>query len=380
MARWWGVFKSQAFSGILLLLCTFIALLWANSKGAVHYFALQKLLQHAINDGLMAVFFLLVGLEIKRELVVGELNTFRKALLPVCAAIGGMAVPALLFVAMNWHHPRYLNGWAIPSATDIAFALGVLSLGGSRVPRGLFIFLVALAIIDDLGAILIIALFYSQQLQWLYLALSGVCWLGLWVLNRAGVLRLRYYLLLGFLLWLCMLHSGIHATIAGVLVALTVPVKIDRTRHLNILEIRSPLKRLEHWLHMPVTYGIIPLFVLFNAGIALTDIPLLAAFHNTVFLGVVIGLVVGKCIGIFVMTMLLVKWRWVELPHGLSLRHYFPISLIAGIGFTMSIFIAELAFPVQPLLLVDAKLGILCGSFLAAVLGYTTLQFIIRRK
>ncbi len=382
-----GFIKSQAFSGLLLLVCSIVALAWVNSSAAASYVVineielgftflnihLQESLQGWVNDGLMAIFFLLVGLEIKRELVVGELRVLNKALLPVCAAVGGMVVPALFYLLINYHQPQHLSGWAIPSATDIAFAIGVLSLMGKRVPRPLLIFLSALAIIDDLGAILIIAIFYGQHLAWLNLALSGLCFVALILLNVLRVKRLSCYLVLGAVLWYFMLQSGIHATIAGVLLALAIPVSVKGSDY-------SPLQRLEHWLHVPVTYIIIPLFVLLNAGVTFEGADFTKSLLSSVTVGVVVGLVLGKCIGIFGVTALMVKCNWVKLSPGIHLRHYFPVSLIAGIGFTMSIFISELAFPNQQALLVQAKLGILCGSFLAAILGYTSMQIMILRK
>jgi NhaA family Na+:H+ antiporter len=366
-------FKSQAFSGILLLVCTVIALLLANSPLSANYHRLQHALQHPINDGLMAIFFLMVGLEIKRELVVGELNAWRKALLPAMAAVGGMVVPAVLYTLINWHHPQNLYGWAISSATDIAFALGVLSLLGKRVPRALFVFLAALAIIDDLGAIVIIAIFYNQSLVWANLLMSVFCWIMLLVFNGCGVKQVRWYLLVGVVLWYFMLHSGIHATIAGVLLALTIPAQGKEGE-------RPPLYRLEQCLHLPVTYTIIPLFVLFNAGISFQGVDIKTSLLNSETVGVVVGLVIGKCVGIFGVTVLLVKGKWVKLSEGVQLRHYLPVSLIAGIGFTMSIFISELAFPGQATLLIDAKLGILGGSLLAAILGYLLLRAMIAKK
>lgn len=373
---------SQSFSGVLLIACTAVALGLANSHYAAAYlainhtmagfhvgsFALERSVQSWVNDGLMAVFFLLVGLEIKRELMLGQLNSVRKALFPVTAAIGGMAVPALLYVLINHPHPDRLVGWAIPSATDIAFALGVLLLMHKRIPRYLVLFLTAVAIADDLGAVLIIALFYNHGLFIAPLLGSCACFVVLLVLNRCNVNHLGPYLLFGFLLWLCLLNSGIHASIAGVWVAFTLPTRVPAS---NGITQSAPLQRLEHWLHTPVTYFIIPLFVLLNAGVSLQGVNLGEVLLSSVTLGVAAGLVFGKCLGIFGVAVLFIKTRWIKLPHGVSLRHFLPVSLIAGIGFTMSIFISELAFARTPLLLMEAKVGILGASVIAAVLGYT---------
>ena len=368
------IFKREQLSGVLLLACTLIALLWINSPYRASYDALNhwvianRSLQHWVNDALMPLFFLLVALEIKRELITGELNTLSKAMMPVFCAVAGMLVPAGIYLLVNATHPQQWGGWAIPSATDIAFALGILSLLGNRVPRALFIFLSALAIIDDLGAILIIATFYSQTLSWVYLLSGFICLLILIFFNRLGIQKLRPYLAVGFILWYCLLHSGIHPTIAGVLVGMTIPLR-SKTNH-------SPLKTVEHRLHAPVSYFIIPLFVLLNAGISLRGISLSETALSTVTCGVFFGLVVGKCVGIFGAVALMVKRNWVKLPQGITLLHYLPISLLAGIGFTMSIFISELAFPTQAQWLMEAKLGILCGSLISAVLGYGIFRWI----
>lgn len=411
----------QSFSGILLILCSLAAFILANSHFAYHYFDInqakvgwhyeqfrfEKSLQHWVNDGWMAVFFLLVGLEIKREIIAGELSAFNKAILPVAAAIGGMVIPALVYVACNYQHPQNLSGWGTPMATDIAFALGVLSLLGKRVPRSLMVFLTAVAIVDDLGAVLVIALFYTQQLHFWYIAASAILCFGLLMLNRLRVHRLSPYLFLGALLWYMLLHSGVHATIAGVLLALAIPARsyyetqsvhdklghlmqqftqlkkapgatIDIGRRKDILqtiealtrEVETPLQRLEHILHAPVTYFIIPAFVLINAGVSLKGVAVLSLLHHPITLGIMAGLILGKALGIFGTCFILVKTRLVQLPKGVNLKLLFPLSLLAGIGFTMSIFIAELAFPGNAKFLMLAKTGILFASVIAALLGY----------
>ncbi len=419
--------KSQSFGGFILVICMVVAFIWANSSLSASYFDLRHIyvglhagnslfhlsLQHWVNDGLMAIFFLLVGLEIKRELLYGELSDLSKASLPIVAAVGGMVFPAIIFIARNYHHPDNLVGWAIPMATDIAFALGVLSLLGKRVPKGLVIFLSAVAIVDDLGAVLVIAIFYSASLSWLYLSLSLLVFILLLVLNYCQVRRLLPYLLLGVFLWVALLHSGIHATIAGVLLAFAIPGRetyspqrflqriralLNRFSHadtanvadsehrkdvLNAVEglmheVETPLQRLEHMLHIPVTYFIVPIFVLFNAGISLAGIRIHEVLFMPLTFGIAIALIFGKVLGIFGVSMVFIKLGWARLPQGVKLKQLFPLSLMAGIGFTMSIFIAELAFPGNQQAINLAKIGILGASLIAAVLGFLIMKLLIR--
>lgn len=362
--------------GILLGIATFAALFLANSPLHNYYqnllaytFSLGKLhisFLHFINDGLMTVFFFLVSLEIKRELIQGELNSLQKALLPTMAAIGGMVVPALFYLLINHGHPDHTPGWAIPMATDIAFSLGVLSLLNNRIPRSLKIFLTALAIIDDLGAIIVIAIFYTQQIGWVYLTLAFVCLIGLIVLNYYGVNRFIPYVLLALPLWFCILSSGVHATIAGVLFGLTIPLH-------NLKKQPSLLNRLEHQLHPWVAYGILPIFAFANAGLSFTGMHWETLLHPLP-LGIIVGLFLGKQVGIFGASWLAVKAKWAKLPYQANWQHVYGTALICGIGFTMSLFIANLAF-------IDGestslvRLGVLTGSVLSGIFGYFVLFF-----
>ncbi len=404
-------------AGLLLMACTVIALAWANSPWADSYFHLWEIelsvglasrpvsgsLHHWINDGLMAVFFLLVGLEIKRELLVGELSSPRHAALPIAAAIGGMVVPATLYALTNLGGEG-AAGWGIPMATDIAFALGVLTLLGSRVPTSLKVFLTALAIVDDMGAVLVIALFYTSSISLGALALAGGTLLVLVALNRLGVRALFPYLLAGLVLWGALLSSGIHATIAGVLLALAIP---SRTR-INALEYstaarsllddfdrsetgdlqvitskgqqealyamdmvssgaQAPLLRLEQYLHGPVSFLIMPLFALANAGVDLTGVTGVMAERIT--LGIILGLVVGKPLGVMLFSFLAVRAGAASLPEGVDWRALHGAAWLAGIGFTMSLFVGSLAFG-EGAHLTQAKVGILLGSLVAGVVGW----------
>jgi NhaA family Na+:H+ antiporter len=396
---------------------TLVALVWANSSWSEGYFhlwetelsfgfadrAVRGTLHHWINDGLMAVFFLLVGLEIKRELLVGELSSPRQAALPIAAAIGGMVVPALVFVSLNFGGEG-LRGWGIPMATDIAFALGVLTLLGPRVPIGLKVFLTALAIVDDMGAVIVIALFYTASIQWIALAIAAMTVVALVGLNRSETRSLAPYLLVGAVLWGALLASGLHATIAGVVLAMAVP---SRTRinaqefsaasrallddfdqsetgdlvvltsrgqqeALDRLEIASagvqaPLLKLEHSLHGAVSYFIMPLFALANAGVLLTG--LTGVLMDRVTLGVVAGLVIGKPAGILAFSWLATRFQLADLPTGVGWRGLTGAACLAGIGFTMSLFVGSLAFD-DGSLLTAAKVGVLVGSGIAGVLGW----------
>ncbi|MER8478804.1 Na+/H+ antiporter NhaA [Mesorhizobium sp. M0983] len=367
---------SEAAGGLILMAAAALALIVANSPLSEAYFsALHAYLgplsvSHWINDGLMAVFFLLVGLEIKREMLDGQLSTWPRRVLPGIAAAGGMAVPALVYVAINRNDPAALSGWAIPTATDIAFALGVLSLLGSRVPGSLKIFLTALAIIDDLGAVLIIAVFYTSGLSLAYLGAAFSVIALLVVLNRMRVLTLLPYVLLGIVLWVLVLKSGVHATLAGVALALTIPLKISLGSGHDLDH--SPLHRLEHGLHKVVAFFVIPIFGFANAGVSLGGLSA-AALAEPLTLGVAAGLVAGKLVGVFGSSALAIRLGFADLPVNAGWLHMIGISLLCGIGFTMSLFIGLLAFASDVALQDAVKVGILAGSFIAALLGATVL-------
>jgi NhaA family Na+:H+ antiporter len=360
----------------VLIAAAVLALLLANSPLAPGYAALRHAtlgtlsLEAWINDALMAIFFLLVGLEIKRETLHGQLASWPRRLLPGIAAAGGMAAPALLYLAFNRNGAT--QGWAIPAATDIAFALGVVALLGERVPASLRVFLAALAIIDDLGAVVIIAFFYTGALALPYLAGAGAILAVLALLNRGGVTRLVPYLLLGTLLWWLVLRSGVHATLAGVLLAFTIPAGGAHGHE------TAPLHRLERGLHVPVAFAILPLFALANAAVPLLGLP-----HGTltapVTLGVAVGLLLGKVAGVFGLAALAIRLRVAELPAHAGWAQLLGVALLCGIGFTMSIFITLLAFPAAPLLQAEAKLGVLAGSLLAGGAGFVVLRIAGRR-
>jgi NhaA family Na+:H+ antiporter len=369
---------SEAASGIVLLASTACALAWANSPWQPAY---ASLLHHGlpigsaamhldltvhqwINDFLMALFFLLVGLEIKRELLAGELATVRKAALPIAAAIGGMVVPALLYAALN-DGGVGARGWGIPMATDIAFALGIAALLGPRVPVSLKVFLAAVAIVDDIGAVLVIAIFYTASIAWAYLAAVAAVALVLVLINRAGVQHPAPYLLLGIALWVAMLSSGIHATIAGVLLALTIPARAPGSG-------RSLLETLEHALSKPIAFVVVPLFALANAGVRVGGATA-SGISSTVLAGVVIGLVLGKPLGISLASWLAVRSRFAVLPDGVSWRMLRGVSWLGGIGFTMSLFVGALAFADEALL-DSAKIGVLLASCVAAFMGWLMLR------
>jgi NhaA family Na+:H+ antiporter len=364
--------KLEASGGILLLAFAVAALVWANSPFGQSYvdlwhvevvvgggaLRLEKDLLHWINDGLMAVFFLLVGLELKRELLDGELASPRKAALPIFAAVGGMLVPAAFYLALNLGGPGEA-GWGIPMATDIAFALAVLAALGSRAPTGLKVFLTALAIVDDLGAILVIALFYSGTLEGSALAVAAMAVGALFLLNRAGFRRFLPYAVLGLVLWVAVLKSGVHATVAGVLLAFTIPANEVGD------EYHSPLEWVEHALHPWVVYMILPIFALANAGVTFGGG---AGGAQDITLGIVLGLVLGKPVGVLLFSWIATRVRMAELPESTTWTDILAVGFLAGIGFTMSLFIAGLAFPSAELL--DAsKIGILAASAVAAVLG-----------
>jgi NhaA family Na+:H+ antiporter len=367
-------FSSNKAGGIILIACTLLSLLLANSPLGARYLGFWHLqvagmsVEHWINDGLMAVFFLLIGLELERELYNGELSDFRNALLPIVAAMGGIGIPALLHFSLNGGTPTQ-GGMGIPMATDIAFALGVLALLGSRVPASLKIFLTALAVIDDLGAIIVIALFYTNNFQPLYLLGALAVFGALLCLNRfARVMALLPYLVGGAVMWALMLKSGIHATIAGVLLAFAIPYSARQDDE------QSPSHRLEHWLHAPTSFIILPLFALANTGIVIgSGWALELASSNS--LGIFAGLLLGKPVGIAVFTFVAVFLGACKLPPDLSWRHVVGAGMLGGIGFTMSIFITNLAFPGQADTVTASKIAILLASLVAGIAGFLVLNF-----
>ncbi|WDF48273.1 Na+/H+ antiporter NhaA [Chryseobacterium sp. KACC 21268] len=372
-------FHNSKSSGIVLIICVLISLLIANSslsssfqnlldtKIGTEIFHLDYSVSIWINDGLMAVFFLLVGLEIKRELLEGELSDIKKASLPIFAAVGGMLIPALIYFIFN-HNTDYKNGWAIPMATDIAFSLAIISLLGKSVPASLKIFLSALAIVDDLGAILVIALFYTDQIDWISLGICAGITMLLIILNRYGVKNLILYLIPGLFLWYFMHHSGIHATIAGVILAFTIPTNRSKT------EI-SPLEKLEGKLHIPVSFLIMPLFALANTNITFQK-EIFEGFINPLSLGIIGGLFIGKVLGINIFSMVAIKSKWATLPTFSGWREMIGVGFLAGIGFTMSIFVSLLAFPDEVEIQNIAKISILIASVLSGIVGY----FILKSK
>lgn len=366
----------EAAGGIILMVAAALALIVANSPLAETYFSVLHTylgplsVSHWVNDGLMAVFFLLVGLEIKREMLDGQLSTWPRRVLPGIAAAGGMLVPALVYVAINRNNGPALSGWAIPTATDIAFALGVLSLLGSRVPASLRVFLTALAIIDDLGAVIIIAIFYTSGLSLAYLGAAFAVIAVLIVLNRMPVMTLVPYLVLGAILWVLVLKSGVHATLAGVALALTIP--LERSAGIGHDLDHSPLHRLEHGLHKIVPFFVIPIFGFANAGVSLAGLSF-GALIEPLTLGVAAGLVVGKLVGVFGSSALAIRLGLADLPAHAGWSHMVGISLLCGIGFTMSLFIGLLAFAGDVALQDAVKVGILAGSFIAAILGAAVL-------
>ena len=419
----------EAAGSIALLFVTVLALVLANSELADPYFEFWKMkagivagdfefkasLHHWINDGLMALFFFLVGLEIKREIMVGELSSMRKAILPIFAALGGMAVPALFFLVLN-KGSEGAGGWGIPMATDIAFALGILALLGKRVPGTLKVFMTALAIGDDIGAVIVIAIFYTAQINWVLLGIGLACLGGLLFLNMIRTRMPLPYLVLAAAVWFSFFESGVHATIAGVLVAFTIPTrtrrdpiefvawgkeKLDEIERLEdpamhplskkyqqrvaaalqiaARSIQSPLRRIEHGLHPWTTFVILPLFALANAGVALDGSSLGAAVLHPISLGVILGLVLGKQIGITAFTYLAVKLKIADLPDGVTWKQIYAVSWLGGIGFTMSIFVSGLAFG-ESMLLDYAKIGILVASLAAGAIGYVLLRLTARTE
>ena len=420
---------SQTTTGLVLIFMTILALILANSQFYEiysHFFhmkidlnigdwKLSHSLHHWINDGLMSIFFFMIGLEIKREILVGELSNIKIAVLPILAAVGGMVFPALIYFYINYGTAG-VNGWGIPMATDIAFAISILVLLGKRVPPALVTFLVALAIVDDLGAVLVIAIFYTETINMLALSLSGVMFLIMIAFNRFGIRSILPYFIVGLLMWFFMLESGVHATIAGVIAALSIPSKpketpltfaeetknlineysqypiaTDHVIHgkqkallLNIKDkidaIGSPASKLEHDLHLPVSLIVIPLFALANAGISIDFNSIGNTIIEPVSLGIMAGLIFGKVIGIFGVSWLAIKLKIAKLPENSTMNQIFGVAFLGGIGFTMSIFVADLAFIHDPLFIFQAKIGVLCASLFAGLFGYFWLRLVCENK
>ena len=368
-------FESEKAGGLILIVFTLISLTLANSaigpsyQHLWHAGLMSKSVEFWINDGLMTLFFLLVGLEIEREIYVGEFAERRKAMLPIMAAIGGMAVPAAIHFGFN-HGTSFENGFGIPMATDIAFSLGILSLLGKRVPLMLKLFLTALAIIDDLGAIIIIALFYSDGVTWLYLGLSGALFGLLLLLNRRKITALWVYLSLGVVLWYCLYQSGIHPTITGVLLAFAIPFGDGKES--------SPSYQLQHFLHKPVAFLILPVFALVNTTVVIPA-DFLSGLTNSNSLGIILGLTAGKPAGILAFSLIGIVMGWCVLPEGIKRRHILGAGILAGIGFTMSIFITLLAFD-DAQVINGAKIAVLLASLLAGLAGYFWLRFTLTTK
>ena len=419
---------AQMTTGLILMFMTILALILANSPLAESYehilhtkidltigsWALSNSLHHWINDGLMAIFFFIIGLEIKREILVGELSNFKVAILPILAAIGGMLFPALIFFYITMGTPGQA-GWGIPMATDIAFAISALVLLGKRVPTALVTFLVALAIVDDLGAVLIIALFYTEQIHFLPLALAGASFMVLLAFNRFGIHAILPYFIVGLFLWFFMLESGVHATIAGVIAAMAIPSRpkyapsslSHETRNLldeydnypidddgelsenqkailrNIQDridaVGTPSARLERGLHLPVALIVIPLFALANAGISIDFSSIAEVVVQPVSLGIIVGLIGGKVLGIFGVSWLAIKLKLAKLPKNSTMSQIFGVAFLGGIGFTMSIFVADLAFVGSETLIFQAKVGVLLASLMAGTFGYIWLRFVAKK-
>ena len=379
-------FKLEAAGGLLLLIAAVVALILSNTNLSDYYFnilnahiligtqnfGLNLSVLHWINDALMAVFFFVVTLEIKREFLQGELSKPKQALLPIIGAVGGMVIPALIYLVINLKSDFTMKGWAIPTATDIAFSIGVLSLLGTRIPLSLKVFLTALAIIDDLGAIIIIAFFYSTELQYFYLILVISSFILLVILNKFGIKKFAPYLLIGFFLWYFTHGSGIHSTISGVLLAIVIPHRKHEKDY-------SLLMKLEHGLSPYVAFGIMPLFALANAGVVLKDMSL-NSLLEPVPLGILCGLFFGKQIGVFLFSFLSVKLKIAEMPSNSNWIKFYGVGILTGIGFTMSLFVGNLAFVDYTNSMDGVKIGVLTGSLLSALAGYFLLLFATRKK
>lgn len=420
---------AQTTTGIVLMVITILALILANSPLAesyAHFFhmkidlnvgdwKLSHSLHHWINDGLMAIFFFIIGLEIKREILVGELSNIKVAILPILAAIGGMVFPALTYLWINAGEPS-ANGWGIPMATDIAFAISALVLLGKRVPTVLVTFLVALAIVDDLGAVLVIAFFYTEQIHFLPLMLAGGAFLIMVAFNRFGIHAILPYFIVGIFMWFFMLESGVHATIAGVIAAMAIPFRPKKTAkgfaqetekllaefensprqsgrgksekqkaillrmQDNIRKVTSPASHLEHTLHLPVALIVIPLFALANAGISIDFASMSSMLVEPIALGIMAGLTLGKVLGIFGVAWIAIKLGIAKLPKESSMSQIFGVSFLGGIGFTMSIFVADLAFMGNDAFILQAKVGILVASLFAGVFGFLWLRFVAKSQ
>ena len=371
--------RLETSGGVVLMIAAILAMIIANTPLSATYdlilgtyikvgignFEIAKPAILWINDGLMAIFFFLVGLEIKREVLAGELSSFDKAILPIMAAIGGMAVPGIIFAILNWGTPENLNGWAIPTATDIAFALGILALIGSRAPIALKIFLLAIAIIDDLGAIVIIAIFYTSELSINALSISMIGFAAAVALNRLGIQRTAPYFLVGIIVWVFVLKSGVHATLAGVLIAFTIPLKAKN-------EDEALLYKMEHGLHPWVAFLILPVFAFANAGVNFTGIGI-DDLLQPLTLGIAVGLFLGKQIGVFLATWIGVKSGIARLPENVSWKHVYGVACLTGVGFTMSLFIGSLAFTTADVMNA-VRLGVVLGSVLSGIIGYLLLK------
>ncbi|MBD7990494.1 Na+/H+ antiporter NhaA [Ochrobactrum quorumnocens] len=372
---------SESAGGIALMLSAALALIVANSPfskayfDALHFYIGPLSIAHWINDALMAVFFLLVGLEIKREFLDGQLASWPNRMLPGIAAAGGVILPALIFVAFNYGDPEKVRGWAVPSATDIAFALGVLSLLGSRVPSSLKVFLATLAILDDLAAVVIIAIFYTAEISMPYLGAAFATAAVMFAMNRLGVAKLLPYLIGAAVLWFFVLNSGVHATVAGVVAALMIPLKPAKAKPDDM---SSPLHILEHALAKPVAFFIVPVFGFANAGISFAGMSPSIIF-DTLPLGIMLGLFIGKQIGVFGAAWLAIKSGLAQKPMGASWAQLYGVAVLCGIGFTMSIFIGLLSFPSE-LLQAETKIGVLTGSALSAICGYVMLRMLAKPK
>ena len=374
--------QQESFAGILLVSTALVAILIANSPISPYYtllidtiveikigtFEISKPLLLWVNDGLMAVFFFLIGLELKREFIEGELSDRKKIILPAIGAVGGMTVPAMIYVLLNYDDPFALQGWAIPAATDIAFALGILALLGSRVPTSLKVFLTSLAIFDDVGAILIIAFFYTSKISVLALLVAAVCCAVLYMLNKIRVSKTSMYIFIGVIMWAAMLKSGVHATLAGIILAMFIPMRSSENPDV------SPLKNLEHDLHSIVVLFILPIFAFCNAGINFDGIGMEQIFHG-VPLGIALGLFLGNQVGIFSFCWIAIKLQLTELPDNVSWLSLYGTAALCGVGFTMSLFIGSLAFEETGVnYMIDERLGIIIGSIASGLLGYTILR------
>ncbi|MEZ4754236.1 MAG: Na+/H+ antiporter NhaA [Bdellovibrionota bacterium] len=372
-------FKLESSGGILLFLAATLAILFVNSplnylyqafiatdvQVSVGTFILKKPALHWINDGLMAVFFFLIGLEIKREVLAGDFRELSKMVLPLIAALAGVLCPAVIFLMLTSSDPVLEKGWAIPAATDIAFALGVLSLFGSRVPISLKLFLTAVAIIDDILAIVIIAFFYTSNLSWLSLGLAAVCIFILFLINKRGVQALTPYVLLGIVLWVCVLKSGVHATLAGVVLASAIPFNSPETED-------SPLEFMEHALHPWVAFLVLPLFGFANAGVSFAEVSFVQLF-SPLTLGIFFGLLIGKQLGVFLFSSLVIRMGFADMPPGMNYKTLYGCSALTGIGFTMSLFVGTLAYS-NPELIQLTKIGVIAGSLASGILGYLVLS------